>query len=253
MSNNKCTPSATLHRVFESSHIRRGRLAVDPNNSNVIYSTLGLSVHKSLDAGHTWKTVSKHGRLVILVAATRPTTIYAGFFTPGTSTAPYTPVLHLESSTNGAKTWQQTRLHVALKRNDQSGIYDLAADPESPTTLYAAVQSRIFMSTDAGRSWRFIGQGLAQNSDVTSLAAGPGTLYAAFGTRGIYETTDAGETWTHSWPQSETAPGLGVSLIAIDPAGPTTIYASAYYPSGRDTGTHILRSTDNGHTWTVVG
>jgi photosystem II stability/assembly factor-like uncharacterized protein len=123
---------------------------------------------------------------------------------------------------------------------------------------YAALQSRIFMSTNAGRSWHFIGQGLPQgsgrtNSDVTSLAAGPGTLYAAFGKRGIYETTDAGQTWTQSWPQSETAPGLGVSLVAIDPAHPTTIYASAYYPSGRDTGTHILRSTDNGHTWTAVG
>jgi photosystem II stability/assembly factor-like uncharacterized protein len=233
-----------------------GDLAVDPNNSNILYSSLGLSVHKSVDAGRTWQAVSGRGRLHTLVASTRPTTVYAGFFT---QRAPfYIPVLHLESSTDGAKSWQQTSFHVALKRNDQFGTYDLAADPETPTTLYAAIQARIFVSTNAGQSWHFIGQALPQgsgwtNSDVTSLAAGPGTLYAVFGKKGIYQTSDEGQTWTHSWPQSGTAPGLGVSIVAIDPARPTTIYASAYYPSGRATGTHILRSTDSGHTWTVVG
>jgi photosystem II stability/assembly factor-like uncharacterized protein len=237
-----------------------GRLAVDPNNSNIIYAGLGGSVHKSVDAGHTWQAMlsATTERQLMLVAATRPTTIYAAFFTPGRSLPPYTPVLHLESSIDGAKTWQRTRLHVALKRNDRFGIYDLAADPESPTTLYAAVQARIFMSTNAGQSWHFIGQGLPQgsgwtNSDVTSLAAGAGTLYAAFGKKGIYQTADAGQTWTHSWQHSETAHELGASLLAVDPARPTTVYASAYYPDSRATDTHILRSTDSGRTWTVVG
>ena len=111
--------------------------------------------------------------------------------------------LGLDSSTDGGKTWQPTRLHVALKIN---APYDFAADPTLPTTLYAAVQARIFMSTDAGRSWRSIEHGLPQDSDVTSLAADAGTLYAAFGKKGIYQTTDAGQTWTHSWPQSGKAP-----------------------------------------------
>jgi photosystem II stability/assembly factor-like uncharacterized protein len=232
-----------------------GRLAVDPNNSNIIYAGLGLSVHKSVNAGHSWQTVlsGKTERRLMLVAATRPTTIYAAFFIKNTSLPPYTPVLAVESSTDGGKTWQRTRLHVALKRNDPYGIYDLGADPGSPTTLYAAVQARVFVSTDAGRSWRSIRQGLPQDSDATSLVAGPGTVYAAFGKGGLYQTTDGGQTWRRSWPQTETAPGLGVSIVAIDPARPTTVYASAYYPSGRATGTHILRSTDSGHTWTVAG
>lgn len=230
-----------------------GRLAVDPNNINIIYAGLGGSVHRSVNAGHSWQTVLSGKTDLMLVAATRPTTIYAAFFIKNTSLPPYTPVLALESSTDGAKTWQRTRLHVALKSNDPNSTYDLAADPGSPTTLYAAVQARIFVSTDAGRSWRSIRQGLPQDSDVTSLVAGPGTVYAAFGKDGIYQTTDGGQTWRRSWPQSETAPGLGVSIVAIDPARPTTVYASAYYPSGRAAGTHILRSTDSGHTWTVAG
>ena len=117
-----------------------------------------------------------------LVAATRPTTIYATSFSKwhriGRREIHW---LGLDSSTDGGKTWRATRLHVALKTN---APYEFAADPRLPTTLYAAVQARIFMSTDAGRSWRSIGHGLPQDSDVTSLAADAGTLYAAFGKDG---------------------------------------------------------------------
>jgi photosystem II stability/assembly factor-like uncharacterized protein len=228
-----------------------GRLAVDPNNSNIIYAGLGGGIHKSVDAGHTWQTVLPHqpGRWFTLIAATRPTTIYATSFSKWHRTGRREiHWLGLDSSTDGAKTWQRTRLHVALKINDP---YDFAADRSLPTTLYAAAQARIFMSTDAGRSWRSIGHGLPQGSDVTSLAADAGTLYAAFEKDGIYQTTDSGQTWTHSWPQSGTASGLDVSVLAIDPARPTTVYASAYKPSGH-TGTHILRSTDSGHTWATA-
>jgi photosystem II stability/assembly factor-like uncharacterized protein len=230
-----------------------GGLAVDPNNSNIAYTGLGGGVHKSVDAGHNWQTALRLRRddWLALVAATRPTTIYATSFSKwhriGRREIHW---LGLVRSTDGAKTWQRTRLHVALKSNDP---YDFAADPRLPTTLYAAVPGRLFMSSDAGRSWRSIGQGLPQDSAVTSLAANAGTVYAAFAKGGIYQTTDGGHTWTHSWPQSGTAPGLGVGIVAIDPARPTTVYASAYYPSSRDTGTHILRSTDSGRTWTAVG
>jgi hypothetical protein len=208
-------------------------------------------VHKSIDAGRNWQTVLPLRRdgWLALVTATRPTTIYATSFSTwhriGRRDIHW---LGLDRSTDGAKTWQRTRLHVASTIN---APYDIAADPTLPTTLYAAVQARIFMSTDAGRSWRSIGHGLPQHSDVTSLAADAGTLYAAFGRKGIYQTTDAGQTWTHSWPQSATAPGLGVSVLAIDPARPTTIYASAHYPNFA-TGDHILRSTDSGHTWATA-
>ena len=229
-----------------------GRLAVDPNNSNIIYAGLGGGVHKSVDAGHNWQTALPHrpGRWFTLIAATRPTTIYATTFSKWHRIGRrWIHWLGLDSSTDGAKTWKRTRLHLALTIN---APYDVATDPRLPTTLYAAVQTRIFMSTDAGRSWRSIGHGLPQDSDVTSLAADAGTLYAAFGKEGIYQTTDAGQTWTQSWPQSGTAPGLRISTLAIDPARPTTVYASAYNPSSRDTGTHILRSTDSGQTWATA-
>jgi photosystem II stability/assembly factor-like uncharacterized protein len=235
-----------------------GRLAVDPNNSKIIYSGLGIGVRQSVNGGRTWQSiVGNRRRNFVLVAATRPTTIYAVWFSPPPTTGrpPYSPVLALGSSTDGGKTWQQTRLYAAMARDDSFATYDFAADPGSPTTVYAAFQARIFMSRDAGRSWRSIGEGLPQGRGVnaTSLAVGAGTLYAAFGRHGIYESTDGGQTWTQSWPGPGSARGAGVSLVAIDPARPTTVYAAANYGTNSATGDHILRSTDSGRTWTVVG
>ena len=44
-----------------------------------------------------------------------------------------------------------------------------------------------------------------------------------------------------------------VGVITVDPAHPATLIETATYPAKRPTGTHILRSTDGGHTWEVVG
>ena len=74
------------------------------------------------------------------------------------------------------------------------------------TTIDLAVRARVFSSTNAGRSWSFIGQGLPEDGVVTGLAAGAGTVYAAFGEKGIYMTSDEGRTWTQSWPDSGCGP-----------------------------------------------
>jgi photosystem II stability/assembly factor-like uncharacterized protein len=229
-----------------------GALAVDPNNTNIIYSGVGGGVHKSLDAGHSWHTVLPLRRAdwLALVVATRPTTIYANSFSKWHRIRKVeVQWLGLNSSTDGGKTWQRTSLHLALKSN---ALYNFAADPKSPTTLYAASQARIFISTNAGRSWQSIGHGLPRDSNVTSLAADAGTLYAALQNKGIYQTTDAGQTWTRSWPRTGTALGFRSSSLAIDPAHPATVYASTYSTTGRHTGNQILRSTDGGHTWATA-
>jgi photosystem II stability/assembly factor-like uncharacterized protein len=228
-------------------------LAVDPANSNIVFAQAGASIRKSVDGGQTWRTV-RWPASNMLMAPSRPASLYTTSIRYQ-NLSPHNAELSLYRTTDGAKTWQRTRLQVAFRSNDPNGFVDaLAADPGQPNTLYVAAQARVFMSTDAGRSWRAIGQGLPQANDVSSLAAESGTVYAALGRDGIYETTDAGQTWTQSWPQSASQLGLGVGVLAIDPARPTTVYASAYYQnSDRATGTHILRSTDSGRTWTVVG
>ena len=227
-------------------------LAVDSTKSNVLYEhDYANTIRKSVDGGQSWRpmlSLYKKGSIAsVLLAPTRPSSLYAAF-------ERWSDVVNvgLYKSSDGATTWQRT-LHLSVSR-EPPPVVALAADPRQPTVIYTAVRARVFRSGDAGHSWSFIGHGLPQDGVVTSLAAGAGTVYAAFGEKGIYETSDGGRTWTQSWPHSgSAAPGLGAGVLAVDPARPTTIYASAYYPDNRATGTHILRSNDGGRTWTVVG
>jgi photosystem II stability/assembly factor-like uncharacterized protein len=217
----------------------------------------GGGVKKSTDGGHNWSTVLWRGRYMgisaLLIAPTRPQVVYAAasIEQPARCGPPGTTRCHqsylVYKSADGGKTWRPT----GLRRADPKANFSaLALDPQHPTTLYAAIGSTVLRSTDAGRSWRSITQGLSR-ANVNSLAVDPqrsGTIYAAsWGTiskagssGGIFKTTNGGPTW------SRTSPGFPAYTLAVEPAHPTTIYA------GVDQPTRILRSTDSGRTWTIA-
>jgi photosystem II stability/assembly factor-like uncharacterized protein len=232
-------------------------LAVDPTSSNVLYEhDYANTIRKSVDGGQTWRpmlSLWRRGAIAaLLMEPSRPPALHAAFVMWGRVGAiPWGYVVTGHDTTDGGKTWRKTALWVSDSGKNPPAVA-FAADPRQKT-IYVAQRARVFRSTNAGRSWSFIGQGLPEDGVVTGFAAGAGTVYAAFGEKGVYKTTDEGRTWTQSWPDSGPAPGLGAGILAVDPARPTTIYASAYSPDNRATGTHILRSTDSGRTWTVVG
>jgi hypothetical protein len=241
-------------------------LAVDPTNSNIVYEhDYAQTIRKSTDGGHTWNVLLSDETLVpahssgaqtgLLMAPSRPPALYAAFGPDTYPSGPRGGKSGVYQSTNGGKTWRRMGLPAG-------GAGMSAADPQH-NTVYVAVGARVFASTDAGQDWRFIGQGLPQDQAIGAspnlappgpgMAAGAGTVIVSLGKHGIYESSDDGRTWTHSWPVSGPAPGFGVGRIAVDPANPTTVYAAAYYTRSRSFRTHILRSTDSGRTWTVIG
>ncbi len=81
----------------------------------------------------------------------------------------------------------------------------------------------------------------------------PNIIYigAAFG--GVWKTTDKGNTWT---PLTDDQPTLAVGAIAIAPSNPDVIYVGTGEPKqGLDNyyGMGILKSTDGGNTWQLLG
>jgi photosystem II stability/assembly factor-like uncharacterized protein len=151
----------------------------------------------------------------------------------------------------------------------------IAVAPSDPNILYVAsgeglrrpdlsVGDGIYKSTDAGKTWQHLG--LRDGQQIPALAIDPhdpNTLFAAvlghpYGPneeRGIFRSTDGGQTWKKVLYKDQ---NTGGSDVVIDPANPSIVYASLWesrlgpWEDGNSyEGTHggLFKSTDGGETW----
>jgi photosystem II stability/assembly factor-like uncharacterized protein len=123
----------------------------------------------------------------------------------------------------------------------------------------------VYKSTDGGRTWHNMGLHESEhigkividprNSDIVYVAA-QGPLSRAGGDRGLYKTTDGGNTWTRVLAGTKWA---GAADVVLDPRNPDNVLASlwqrertnyGYIAGGPESG--LFRSTDGGATWNKV-
>ncbi|HEV8692703.1 MAG TPA: hypothetical protein VGQ93_00735, partial [Lysobacter sp.] len=248
-----------------------GCVALDPSNPNAVWVGTGENnsqrsvgwgdgVYRSLDGGKNWQNMglkeSEHiGRIVIhpknseivYVAAQGP--LWRGGGERG-----------LYKTTDGGKSWQRI-LHIS----DDTGVNEVLMDPRDPNVLYASAyqrrrhvwtlinggpESAFYKSTDAGKSWRKITNGIPDvDKGRIGLAispANPDTLYAiieaADSKGGVFRSADRGETWDKRGDYMTSSPQYYNELFA-DPVEVNRVYAE-------DTYLHV--SEDGGKTFTRV-
>ncbi len=120
----------------------------------------------------------------------------------------------------------------------------------------------VYKSIDGGATWKNMGLKESEHigmivvdprdSDVIYVAA-QGPLWSAGGDRGLYKSTDGGETWNAILQVSE---HTGISEVHMDPRNPDVLYATAWqrrrhvwtFISGGPESA-IYKSTDAGETW----
>lgn len=243
-------------------------LTIDPRNPGVLWiGTQGTrGVYKSKDGGLNWAR-SENGIPDLPGMTFRSFTIhpdnsdivFAGTEIPTDQVGPdgqTESAGKIYRTTDGGRNWTEMLDAGALVRW-------IEIDPANPQTLYAAtgifdrddaVSEGILKSTDGGRTWRRINNGLS-NLTVGGLVMDPRdpeVLYAATGRNngfgggptaawgGVYKSTDGGEHWVEVLHRpSDFFP---VTAITLAPSEPDIVYAAL-------SGNVIYRSRDAGRTW----
>lgn len=100
------------------------------------------------------------------------------------------------------------------------------------------------------------GGGQLHTGRVTAIAihpTDPNTIYVGAAQGGVWKTTNGGTTWA---PLTDAQDSLATGCITIDPTNANTIYVGTGEANGScDSyfGAGILRSTNGGSTWTLIG
>ncbi len=194
-------------------------IAIHPQNENVWYVAVGSGgVWKTTNAGTTWNPIfdkqASYSIGCVTIDPNNPHTIWVG-------TGENVGGRHvgfgdgLYVSHDGGKTWQSR----GLTRSEH--ISKIVVHPENPQVLWVAAQ---------------------------------GPLWSKGNERGLYKSTDGGETWKKTLGNSE---WTGATDILLDPRNADVLYAAtwdrhrtvaAYMGGGPGSGIH--KSTDGGETWT---
>ncbi|MBI2461847.1 MAG: hypothetical protein HYV61_10235 [Candidatus Rokubacteria bacterium] len=74
-------------------------------------------------------------------------------------------------------------------------VYGFAVDPKSPKVMYVAMRDGLFKSTNAGKTWKPVGEGLKTMAAVTVNPRQPNEVYAATAEGVIVKSPDGGMTW----------------------------------------------------------
>ncbi|MDW8051166.1 MAG: hypothetical protein RMJ83_01665 [Armatimonadota bacterium] len=158
-----------------------GDIAIDPQNPDIIWVgtgeantrnsiSIGCGVYKSTDGGKTWQYMGlRETRQIsrIIIHPRDSNTVWVAAV--GSAFGP-NPERGVFMTTDGGKTWQKV-----LYIDEHHGASDLDIDPSNPNILYAGMwrferkpwthtsgseQGGVFKSTDGGRTWRKLTNGL---------------------------------------------------------------------------------------------
>ncbi len=211
-------------------------IIIDPRDSDVIY----VAAHrhkdaggffKSADGGQTWNSSQLAGEAVhaLAQASQNPDVLVAG-----TNRGVY-------RSMDAGESW---KMIPEGGYPDLINIDSLAIDPRTTDTIYAGTWYLPWKTTDGGKTWNRVKNGMIDDSDVFAIEIdrrNPDHVIAS-ACSGIYETKDAAASWRKV--QGIPSASRRTRAILQNPGSLNTIFAG--------TTEGFWRSPDNGSSWMLM-
>jgi len=249
------------------------KIQFDPfNKNNVVAAGFYNGVFLSIDEGEHWKYVGLKGEPMGTVAfhpykdsmlfiATRDHLEHKDYLFPnGGYNRPKVGRIYL--STDKGKSL------IKIFEEENLEFYQLAFESNNPNLIYAATSKGVYKSTDMGKSFNLLSNGLVTNfayNSVTTSPLMPGTIYAAANRWDnpeyeslpkfpLYFSKDYGNSWAvaneynknnfnkyPSFLSLDCAAGFAISKIMIDTKNSNKLFTSNWFG--------VSVSEDAGLTW----
>lgn len=250
-------------------------LALDPRRKDALYvASASGGLWRSTDAGATFAPAWPDDLTQAMgsVAVAPDGTIYAGTgeANPGGGSLTYTGT-GVYKSTDGGRNWA----NIGLR--DSGALGKIVIDPRDPKRLFVAATGSLFnpggergvyRSTDAGRSWTRVLNGVNDTTGATEVMFDPVNpqrmlavmwdhrrqphlrTYSGVGS-GVYRSVDGGATWQRLDGLVPAATDLGRIGVGIAPTDPNRLYAIiGRGVSSTNSFGGFFTSADGGNTWT---
>ncbi|HYL78589.1 MAG TPA: hypothetical protein VEU96_30640 [Bryobacteraceae bacterium] len=233
------TATSAAQKLFPPGLSAPTSITADPQNAQIVYATQANAVWRSADGGNTWSSlpavspnVSVHS---VAVDPMDPNTLYAATFSQG-----------VFKSADGGQTWTSANNGIQPNSAGATNVSRVLTDPKFPQVVFAAAETGLVRSADAGASWTVV-SAFYNGSSLTFDPLSPGTLYLTtyppnYQPAGIAvsKSTDDGITFT---PLSGLPDQSAPFALVADPFHAGVLYAGS--------GSGIYQSTDAGLTWTL--
>ncbi|MBK8043081.1 MAG: hypothetical protein IPK21_10790 [Haliscomenobacter sp.] len=213
--------------VFDDYCQSIGKVTIDQNHPDTVWVGAGESwvrnsvsvgdgIYRTTNGGKAWEHLGlKNTERIsdIVIHPSSPNTVFVA--AQGALWSP-NPERGVFKTSDGGKTWEKI-----LYIDEHAGATDLDIDPKNPDILYATLWSHrrypdffdsglngnsgVYKSTDGGKTWNKIHQGLPKETlGRMAIAVAPGNGEVIYLTveckskegKGLYLSTDQGGAWT---------------------------------------------------------
>lgn len=269
----------TWSPIFDAEPVASvGAIAIAPSDPNIIYVgsgepdlrsdlSTGNGMYKSTDAGASWQHIGlddsrQIARIVVDPKDANVVLVAAVGHAYGANAE-----RGVFKSSDGGKSWKRV-----LYKDEQTSAIDLAADPDNPGTLYAALwhvqrppwsqyppdngQGAIYRSTDEGETWAPLTASGLPHKDWgrvgVAVARGTGgkRVYALIDTpknpkqAGLFRSDDSGASWSRIGTDSRILGRLWYfGEVDVDPKNQDVVYLP---------NVSLYRSENAGKDWQAI-